>query len=59
MISPVCTGDPPYPIEIKLRNADVIHDVVKYAKFGVDRWIGVGSAGSGNFALPLQKRHDL
>ncbi len=45
-ISPYCPDDPLIPIATIFDKVGGIHEVMKCTKFGVDWFIGLGSAGS-------------
>ena len=46
IISPHCPDDPPQPIVTKFDKVSGMDEIIKRTNFGVDRFIGVGSAGS-------------
>ena len=58
-ITPHCLDKPQQPIVTKFSKVGGIDEVIKRTNFGVDRLIGVGSAGSWKLAFPIETRHDL
>ncbi len=50
-----CLDDPSQPIATKIGIVGGIEEVTIRAKFGVDRLIGAGSAGSRNVAVPFKR----
>ncbi len=44
--SPYCPDDPSHPIMTKIGRVGYMDEIIKHVKFGVDRLISAGSAGS-------------